>query len=66
MALVCNNPAAAEKVLDDLPISPNPESEQRLLTMSGKSKMSREELLDSSKWRHASTLIKEFAENYVG
>lgn len=65
MALVCNNPAAAEKVLDDLPITVNKEREQRLAAMIGKPMMNRAELLTHPKWQQSSTLIKEFAESYA-
>ncbi|CAG7857777.1 partial beta-N-acetylhexosaminidase, partial [biofilm metagenome] len=65
MALVCNNPAAAEKVIESLPINPDPEREQRLLAMSGKPKMNRNELMDCPQWQSASTLIKEFTDSYA-
>ncbi len=57
MILVCNNPSAAEQVLDALPVSPDPLREQRLSRMQGKAQMNREQLLRTEKWRHLSTLI---------
>jgi beta-N-acetylhexosaminidase len=65
MALVCNNPAAAEKVIESLPINPDSEREQRLLSMSGKPRLNREELMNNPQWHGASTLIKEFADSYA-
>ena len=57
MVLVCNNPAAAEQVLDALPITQNPVREQRLTRMQGKPQMNREQLMRSDKWQQISTLI---------
>ena len=58
MILVCNNPAAAEQLLDALPITKNPTREQRLNRMQGKPQMNREQLMHSEKWQQISTLIK--------
>jgi beta-N-acetylhexosaminidase len=57
MILVCNNPAAAEQVLETLPITEDPIREQRLNRMRGTPRLNREQLLQSEKWRHISTLI---------
>ncbi len=57
MILVCNNPAAAEQVLDALPVTQDPVREQRLNWMQGKPQMNREQLMHSEKWQHLSTLI---------
>ena len=57
MILVCNNPAAAEQVLDSLPITHNLVREQRLLRMRGKPQMTRQQLLQSAQWQHLSTQI---------
>jgi len=57
MILVCNNPAAAEQVLDALPITHDPVREQRLRRMQGKPQMNREQLMQSEKWQQLSTLI---------
>ncbi len=57
MILVCNNPAAAEQVLDALPVTQDSVREQRLNRMQGKPQMNREQLMHSEKWQHLSTLI---------
>lgn len=57
MILVCNNPAAAEQVLEALPITQDPVREQRLERMQGKPKMNREQLMRTGKWLQLSTLI---------
>ncbi|TAK65046.1 beta-N-acetylhexosaminidase [Methylobacter sp.] len=57
MILVCNNPAAAEQVLDALPIIPDPIREQRLKRMQGKPQMDRKQLMQTEKWQQLSTLI---------
>lgn len=57
MILVCNNPNAAEQVLDSLPITQDPIREQRLNRMQGKSQLDREQLMRSEKWQKLSTLM---------
>ncbi len=57
MILVCNNPVAAEQVLDALPINQNPVREQRLNRMQGKPQMNRDQLVKSEKWQRLSSLI---------
>jgi beta-N-acetylhexosaminidase len=57
MILVCNNPAAAEQVLESLPITQDPVREQRLNPMLGKPQMNREQLMHTEKWQQLSTLI---------
>ncbi|WP_340122222.1 beta-N-acetylhexosaminidase [Methylobacter svalbardensis] len=57
MILVCNNPIAAEQVLESLPISQDPIREQRLSRMQGKPQMNREQLMRNEKWLQLSTLI---------
>ena len=57
MILVCNNPTAAEQVLDALSITQDPVREQRLNRMQGKPQMTREQLMQSEKWLQLSTLI---------
>lgn len=59
MILVCNNPKAAEEVLDALPIVDDPVREQRLLRMQGKPLMGREQLQKAPKWQTISDLIKQ-------
>ena len=57
MILVCNNPKAAEQVLDTVPIINDPLREQRLNRMQGKPQLNREQLMQSEKWQKLSTLI---------
>jgi len=63
MILVCNNPSAAEQVLDALPVTQDPVREQRLLNMQGKPSMNREQLMQSEKWQQFSTVINQFTVN---
>jgi beta-N-acetylhexosaminidase len=65
MLLVCNNPVAAEQVLDALPITQNPIREQRLQRMQGKPFMNWEHLLNTEKWQQVSNLINQFTQNYA-
>lgn len=57
MILVCNNPIAAEQVLESLPVTQDPIREQRLSRMQGKPQMNREQLMHNEKWLQLSTLI---------
>ncbi len=57
MILVCNNPTAAEQVLDTLPITQDTVREQRLNRMQGKPQMNREQLMQTEKWHKLSTII---------
>ncbi|MDO9163325.1 MAG: beta-N-acetylhexosaminidase [Methylococcaceae bacterium] len=57
MILVCNNAAAAEQVLESLPVTKNPVREQRLKRMQGKPALNREQLLRTEKWQQFSNLI---------
>ncbi|MGR9071552.1 MAG: beta-N-acetylhexosaminidase [Gammaproteobacteria bacterium] len=50
MALICNNPTAAEQVLDNLPVKNNSAREMRLQNMRGKPKMNRRQLMQSEHW----------------
>ncbi|MDP3876108.1 MAG: beta-N-acetylhexosaminidase [Methylobacter sp.] len=59
MILVCNNPAAAERVLEALPVTHDPIREQRLQRMQGQPQLNREQLMNSEKWQHLSTLINQ-------
>jgi beta-N-acetylhexosaminidase len=65
MLLVCNNPSAAEQVLDALPISRDQSREQRLLKMRGKPQFNREQLLRTEQWQQSSTRIREFVSSYA-
>jgi len=57
MVLVCNNPEAAEQVLEALPIKADPNRQRRLAAMRGKPQFSREQLLNSVQWRQISDQI---------
>lgn len=57
MVLVCNNPVAAEQVLEALPVAMNPLRENRLAAMRGKPQFNREQLLNSRQWRQISNQI---------
>jgi len=57
MVLVCNDPTAAEEVLDSIPIAQNKIREQRLNKMRGKPNYSREQLLETKQWQQVSTQI---------
>ena len=65
MLLVCNNPSAAEKILDALPVRDEPLRAQRLGKMKGRFAFGRAELLASAPWQKASTLIRELTEQYA-
>lgn len=64
MVLVCNNPTAAEQVLNALPIKNNPDRERRLQKMRGKFSLTREQLQASQKWKQAAFLVQDFARRY--
>ena len=51
MILVCNNPAAAEQVLESLPVTQNSIREQRLQAMRGKPQLDREQLMNNAQWQ---------------
>ena len=57
MVLVCNNPTAAEQVLEALPIQKQPLREIRLAAMRGNPQFNRENLLNSVQWRQISDKI---------
>ena len=64
MLLVCNNPIAAEQVLEALPITEDPIREQRLQRMQGrpeKSKIHR----NTEKWLQIANLINQFTQNHA-
>ena len=60
MILVCNNPHAAEQVLDTLPITDNPIRQQRLSRMQGKARFNRAQLMQTQKWQYLSTLLNNY------
>ena len=53
MILVCNDPKAAETVLEQLPITQNPRREQRLQAMRGKFSLNRTQLMQHAQWQEA-------------
>lgn len=59
MILVCNNPGAAEEVLEYLPVVADPVREQRLLRMKGKPLKNREQLVASERWQEATRIIQQ-------
>lgn len=65
MLLVCNNPAAAEQVLEALPIMDNPVREQRLLAMQGRRQWQRSELLTNAQWQQTVTLIQQLSDHHA-
>lgn len=65
MLLVCNNAAAAEQVLDKLPICTNSDRERRLLAMRGRNKINRETLFKSEKWQRVRAQITQLTENHA-
>jgi len=65
MILVCNNPAAAEQVLDSIPTTHNSEREIRLQNMRAKTHTLRSSLLASKQWQHVSEKITQFGIQYA-
>ncbi|MDT4291281.1 beta-N-acetylhexosaminidase [Methylomonas sp. MO1] len=65
MLLVCNNSAAAEQVLDKLPISQSSKREQRLQAMRGKCLLDKDALVKNDKWQTVSKQITEFYESHA-
>lgn len=65
MILVCNNPSAAEAVLNAMPVKTDPVREQRLNAMRGKPKMNREQLSASAKWQTLSKQITQLTHDYA-
>jgi beta-N-acetylhexosaminidase len=59
MVLVCNNPVAAEQVLEALPVAREPLRENRLAAMRGKPQFNRAQLLNSVQWRQISDQINQ-------
>lgn len=64
MILVCNNPLAAEQVLEALPIIQNPVREQRLRKMQGKPAQSQNSV-NTEKWQQISSLINQLTQNHA-
>lgn len=64
MLLVCNNPSAAEQVLDRLPLKSDSDRQRRLQNMRAQSIDSRQ-LFHSEKWQQVSTQITQFYESHA-
>ena len=64
MLLVCNNPVAAEQVLESLPVMQDPLREHRLKKMQGQLVTSKE-FIDSEKWQQTSKLINQLIKNHA-
>ena len=62
MALVCNNPDAAIKVLDRLGEHDNPVSHMRLVRMHGRHFVNRKELFKQKEWKEAVATVESLAE----
>ncbi|MGZ4959411.1 MAG: beta-N-acetylhexosaminidase [Methylomonas sp.] len=65
MLLVCNNPTAAEQVLDCITIKSDSTRERRLQSMRGRIASTREQLLGSEKWRQIATQLNSFYETHA-
>lgn len=65
MLLVCNNPDAAEQVLDKLPIKASSDRQRRLRTMLGRGLFTREQLLKSERWQQLSKQIQHFSDQHA-
>ncbi len=62
MVLVCNQPEAAEEVLDNLPIKENSLRQSRLEKMTGRSQFNRQELMETEAWKKISQQIRELTD----
>lgn len=65
MLLVCNNPSAAEQVLDKLPITQDSEREIRLQAMRGHRQFDRDTLFKTEEWQQTSAQINQLLESYA-
>lgn len=65
MSLVCNNPTAAEQVLDSTPTESDAIREQRLLAMLGKANSSLQELKNTLKWQAINQQLTELSAAYA-
>ena len=63
MLLVCNNPKAAEQVLEAIPVQRNTIRESRLYNMRGKPQMNRTRLMHSRKWLQLSKQFQQMIED---
>ena len=65
MLLVCNNPSAAEQVLDRLPVKNYSDRERRLQAMRGRGDFSRTELQTAERWQQVSRQILNLTETHA-
>lgn len=65
MLLVCNNPEAAEHVLDKLPIQQSSDRERRLQAMRGRPQFDGNALLQNEKWQQVSQQILQLVEAHA-
>ncbi|MDD2758816.1 MAG: beta-N-acetylhexosaminidase [Methylomonas sp.] len=65
MLLVCNNPSAAEKVLDKLPVTQNSDRDRRLRAMLGRHQFDRHTLFKTEKWQNISAQLHQLMEAYA-
>lgn len=65
MLLVCNNPEAADEVLETLPITKDAVREQRLNRMQGKPQFNYQQLMQTEQWQQLSNLIIYATSNYA-
>ncbi|MDD4913522.1 MAG: beta-N-acetylhexosaminidase [Methylococcales bacterium] len=63
MLLVCNQPAAAEQVLDSLPLRDNPDRLRRMHYMKGRHELDREQLALTDAWLAVSGRIRQLCES---
>ncbi len=63
MVLVCNNPGAAEQVLEAIPVTTDPTREGRLQTMRGKQQFNKEQLMQNENWQHLSKQINALSQH---
>ncbi len=63
MALVCNNPQAAQQVLDGLGAHNNPVSQTRLIRMHGRGVIERAQLQQQTQWHQAVERLNELSED---
>jgi beta-N-acetylhexosaminidase len=63
MALVCNNSAGLDEVLDQMTLVKNSSSSRRLEKMQAKKTMATKEIVRHPQWAEAMTLIEKYQEN---
>jgi beta-N-acetylhexosaminidase len=65
MLLVCNNPTAAEQMLDCIAIKRDGNRERRLQNMRSQGKTDRGQLLKSNEWQQVAKQINQFNETHA-